>query len=129
MTGDIWLTGSVVYPVGWLVIARLLYGRWRYEEIDRGGSFPECRLYHGDYRGKRDCCARHDANRVPVPSVWISAIACAVAIVWPAVLLVLAVIAKPREHPKEIEARRAKQRALIAELEQDLEKSRKALED
>lgn len=131
MTGtEFWLGAAFVYPTGWLVAARLLYGKWRYEEIENGGSFPYCHLDHGldgaFYR--RQCCAREKANRQLEPHWWISLLACGTALAWPVVLLVLGVIAKPKKHPKEIEERRQKQKALIAELEQDLEKSRKELE-
>lgn len=118
------------YPTGWLVAARALYGKWRYEEIEAGGTFPRCALDHlyddGYYR--RSCCAKEAANKKLAPHWWISLLACAAALAWPAVLLLLGVIAKPREHPKEIEERERQRKARIAELERDLEESRKALE-
>lgn len=130
-TDDVVTLGLTLgYPAGWVVTARALYGKWRYEEIEAGGSFPHCRLDHsydgGYYR--RQCCAKETANQKPAPSWWISLVACVSALIWPLVLLLLAVIAKPKEHPREIEERELQRKARIAELEKDLEESRKALE-
>ena len=123
-----WVIFLATYPAGFTFTARTLYGRWRYAQIEKGGSLPYCQIDHGTY-ARADCCAKRKENRTPEPDWWISVMACVAALVWPLAVFMGVITWKPPEHPKEAEARREKLDREIARLQAEADKARKSSEN
>jgi len=112
------------YAVAWLFTARLLFARWRQAEI--GSRYCET---HGSATSRR-LDARYPFGTKPVKCCldqpgwadWFAAsAAAAAALIWPAVILAVAIRFRPPATAAERAAENAKLTKRITELERELD--------